>query len=563
NEPSDFTKSLKKIREHHTPLHTIEVEIEATKLQSWKLLRISEHLRLIRNTVLGQVYKNYQQMIRTKEYRMALRTYKKVSEELVKVACQKEIKKLESLKNEAKKGFDELRSKYQVTFDFVRNYGTYLRDTKYHLPDAVTVWSVCEMVWSSIERIMYGEAGKPRFYKKRDFVTLQGKQAERCIILKHDSKKETFHISHNGMKLPLIIKKRDLFIQETLSHVVNYMNVGSQIDKENVERHEMGKAINSTYRIRNNRIVIKEIHGKLRFYVQIVLEGTPVVKRKKDGSFRHTYGVGRLGVDIGTQSIAIVSLHEVKLKNLAERSHKVFNIERNVGLENRYLSRSRRATNPKNYNKDGTIKKGKKKWVKSKRYDKRQKKLKELQRRTALSRKYAHNEEVNTLRSLGDELFIETMNIKGLQKKAKSVTKNEKTGKFNKRKRFGKSIGKRSPGYFIKQAKYRFLITEGSVHEVNTWKYKASQYDHIINDINKKQLSKRWHELPNGLKIQRDLYSAFLLYCSEDTLEKPNRNKCLQEFNSFYDKHQHCIEQIRNNHVVVLNSGIKINKVVS
>ena len=34
NEPSDFTKSLKKIREHHTPLHTIEVEIEATKLQS-------------------------------------------------------------------------------------------------------------------------------------------------------------------------------------------------------------------------------------------------------------------------------------------------------------------------------------------------------------------------------------------------------------------------------------------------------------------------------------------------------------------------------------------------
>ena len=123
------------------------MEIEATKLQSWKLLRISEHLRLIRNTVLGQVYKNYQQMIRTKEYRMALRTYKKVSEELVKVACQKEIKKLESLKNEATKGFDELRSKYQVTFDFVRNYGTYLRDTKYHLPDAVTVWSVCGATW--------------------------------------------------------------------------------------------------------------------------------------------------------------------------------------------------------------------------------------------------------------------------------------------------------------------------------------------------------------------------------------------------------------------------------
>jgi hypothetical protein len=286
----------------------------------------------------------------------------------------------------------------------------------------------------------------------------------------------------------------------------------------------------------------------------------PIAKRKKDGSFRHTYGVGRIGGDIGTQSLAIVNSQQVELKNLAERSNKAFVMERTIILEQRYLERSRRAMNPKNYNLDGTIKKGKKEWKFSKRYIMRRKKLRDLQRKAALSRKHAHNEEVNRLRALGDELFIETMNIKGFQKKAKEVTKNEKTGKFNRRKRFGKSIGKRSPGYFIKQAKYRFFITGGTVFEVNTWSFKASQYDHILNNTNKKQLSKRWHELPNGTRIQRDLYSAFLLYCSETDLEKPNRDKCFQEFDSFFNKHEKCIEKIKNNRKVVLNSGIKLNK---
>ncbi|MFA1821857.1 hypothetical protein ACDX78_17025 [Virgibacillus oceani] len=57
---------------------------------------------------------------------------------------------------------------------------------------------------------------------------------------------------------------------------------------------------------------------------------------------------------------------------------------------------------------------------------------------------------------------MEDMNIKVLQKKAKEVTVNEITGRFNKRKRFGKSILKRSPGYFTAQIRRRFESTGGS-----------------------------------------------------------------------------------------------------
>ncbi|KAA9014894.1 hypothetical protein [Niallia endozanthoxylica] len=81
-------------------------------------------------------------------------------------------------------------------------------------------------------------------------------------------------------------------------------------------------------------------------------------------------------------------------------------MERKIALENRYLGRSRRMATLANYYADETIKKGKKEWEKSKRYISRQPKLRDLQRKAALSRKYAPNEEVNKLRSLGNELFI-------------------------------------------------------------------------------------------------------------------------------------------------------------
>ncbi|GAA3330786.1 hypothetical protein GCM10020331_084720 [Ectobacillus funiculus] len=45
----------------------------------------------------------------------------------------------------------------------------------------------------------------------------------------------------------------------------------------------------------------------------------------------------------------------------------------------------------------------------------------------------------------------------------------KKTGAFNRRKRFWKkSIGKRSPGYFIQQAKYRFYS--------NRWNSERDKY---------------------------------------------------------------------------------------
>jgi hypothetical protein len=557
NPPSEFTKTLSGIRKSHTPLHTVEVELKVSPFQHYRMKRIGEYLRVIRNTVLGELYKNYLQMIRTKKYKALLKQYRSVSDEILKATDDGEI--VEKELNRLKEQLSELQDSYHVTFDFARNYGAGLREEKFHLPDAVTVWSVCEMAWNSIENILFSEGEKPYFYQKEDLITFQGKQAERCVNLKFEKKIGYWTVSHNGMNFPLIIKKNDLYVSETLSHIQNYMENGAEIDRINVERHLTGKPILPTYRIRNNRIVRKEIRGKIRYFLQIVVEGNPVPKRKKDGSFRHTLGTGRIGGDIGTQSIGIVSKDQVLLKNLAERSLKTFHSERNILNIQRYLDRSRRAINPKNFNENGTIKKGRKVWNFSKKYKKAQMAVRNLQRKAAESRKYAHNEDINRLRSIGDELIIEKMGIKALQKKAKTTEKGEKTGKWKRRKRFGKSILKRSPGYFIQQAKYRFGLTGGKVREVNTWTFKASQYDHVLDKGTKKQLSKRWHTLPDGTKIQRDLYSSFLLYCADDEGQKPDRELCFIEFKNFQVLHDKCIQQIKKNSKVVLNSGIKIS----
>lgn len=554
---TDYEKQLKKIRDL-MPRHVVEIELAVLNHQDWKMKRIGEHLRVIRNTVLGQLLKNYEQMVRTKEHKRTIKKYLSLCKLMEKTKDPAELQKLDEEMKELSKKLETLRNRHNVTFEYGRKYGEYLHDTKYTLPDAVTVLTVCEMAWNSIEGLLFRNAEKVYFYEKDDLITFQGKQAERCIILKRKPD-GTFYVSFNEIELPLIVKKDDLYVQETLANITHYMKHGEEIDRQNVELHKLGLPFVSTYRVCNNRIVRRVIRGKIRYYLQITLEGKPVPRRKKDGSLRHVYGIGRLGGDIGTQSLAVVTKDKAILKNLAERSKNTFSHEHKICLLQRYMDRSQRAMNLQNYDKKECIIKGKKEWNFSKRYRKASAKLKELHRKAAESRKYAHNEEINQLRAMGDELIIETMNIKGLQKKAKEATINQKTGKFNRRKRFGKSILRRNPGYMIKQSKYRFGTSGGAVREVNTRMFKASQYDHVLDDTCKKKLSKRWHELPDKTKIQRDLYSAFLLYCTNQDLTRPDKKLCDAFFEYFLELHNHCVEEIKNSRKIVMNSGIKFS----
>ena len=277
------------------------------------------------------------------------------------------------------------------------------------------------------------------------------------------------------------------------------------------------------------RILRNEGKTKPHWYAQLVLEGKPAIKRDPaSGAPKHPVGHGVVGIDIGTRTLAYSADSKVDLIELADR---VQNIEQEKMLLQRKLDRSRRATNPENYKPDGTIKKGVKLTRnKSKRYRKIQHQLAMLQHRQADIRKRQHNELANYLLTLGDCFFVEDMDYRALTRKAKKTEISEKTGRYKRKKRFGKSIANKAPSMLIAllDQKCKSLNLEG-VKKVDT-AVKASQYNHQTDECKAKKLKERWNIMPDGERIQRDLYSAFLLqHCRRD-LPEYNRKKLQEAF---------------------------------
>ena len=307
----------------------------------------------------------------------------------------------------------------------------------------------------------------------------------------------------------------------------------------------------------------------MRVYMHITIEGISKSKYNKDGTRRHQYGKGFVGCDIGPQSIAYTSKEEVGLKNLAERGASIKAREQKEVRILRKMDRSRRAVNPENYNEDGTIRKGKKTWKKSNRYKKLHSQYRNICRIAAENRHLAINEEVNHMRALGNVFITEPKNAKKLQKRAKKTERQDKPSviqksdgteqlvyKCKRKKRHGKSIKNRCPGYFQAQAKAKFERTDGVYIEVPVT-YRASQYDHTCNKYIKKALSQRMYELADGTRVQRDWYSSFLMYCIGIDLQNISRYKCKRYFDELYVKYLELEQYIINNKITVMNSGIK------
>lgn len=280
--------------------------------------------------------------------------------------------------------------------------------------------------------------------------------------------------------------------------------------------------------------------------MQIVFKGiAPLKINKQTGEIKHTLGNGDVGLDIGTQTIAISSNTDVKIYELADR---VQNIENQKRILLRKLDRSRRSTNPNNYNEDGTIKKqGNKKviWNKSNHCIKIQNQLKELYRKQADIRKLQHEILANEILEQGSNIYVETMNYSGLQKRAKKTEKND-NGKFKKKKRFGKSLANKAPSMLLTIIDRKLKYYDRQLIKIDTYSVKASQYNHFDETCVKKPLSRRWNDF-NGIKVQRDMYSAFLIMNVNTDLKTINNDKCNETFENFLILHNKEVDRLKGN----------------
>ena len=282
------------------------------------------------------------------------------------------------------------------------------------------------------------------------------------------------------------------------------------------------------------------------YRLQLTLEGYPPDKGR-------ILGKGRVGIDPGTQTIAVVSNTEAMLRELADKANMVNAELRRI---NRAMDRSRRATNPMFFNEDGTIIRkdklpeellvnGKRKWIYSNRYKRLAMKRRYLYAKLARVRIVQHNTMANQLLALGSEFYVETMRYSALAKKAKYEP--PKDGEKNKRrKRFGKSVANKAPASFLNILEKKVLAHGGEFHRINTAAAKASQYNHLSHKYKPKKLSERWADLGNGIKVQRDLYSAFLIQNTNKTLDGFNKSVVTKKFDDFKVLHDKEIARLQS-----------------
>ena len=162
-----------------------------------------------------------------------------------------------------------------------------------------------------------------------------------------------------------------------------------------------------------------------------------------------------------------------------------------------------------------------------------------------IQRKYQHECLANYIISLGNRVYVEQIKFSGLQRRAKNTEKNEK-GKFKRKKRFGKSLANKAPSMLLSIIDRKLKYFGEELIEINTFEAKASQFNHFDRTYTKKSLSQRWNDF-NGIKVQRDMYSAFLIMNISNDLKSFDINKCNERFDNFYKLHNKEIERLKGN----------------
>lgn len=364
------------------------------------------------------------------------------------------------------------------------------------------IQKLSDRAFDSVQKLAFKKANKVYFQKKYDYTSFEGKNNNTFLIF--DKNNFTCYLGLNKNTIPINckIRKKDKYLTYIMSKRIKYC-----------------------------RLVCRQHNTQVKYYLQLVLEGTPYVKFK--------LGSNKTGLDIGPSTIAIVNKEKSELKEFC------------IGLDTKQKelkklqkqnARRLRLNNQKNYeltkNNKLKVKKNSKDWYKSNKYQKTQKKIQYLQYKVSKTRENIHNKEINEILKKSNQISAEKLSYKAFQKL------------------YGKSINKYAPSKFIKRLEQKLNLLGGTYININTYKTKLSQTC-ICGNINKKELKERTHKCSVcGLETQRDLLSAYLsINVSEDGLSL-DIIKTKNSYKDYKNSINKCIEDLKD----LKKKGIKLNK---
>ena len=453
----------------------------------------------IYNLCLAHCIKQLNKLKRDKEYRKSVKALKTVKRKLEKKNLpQDEIKRLKDIKVSCTNKIREPEKEYQFTENDIQKYAKVPREFIGKILNSAIVQNIASTAFDAVKKIQYKKAKKVKFKKKGE-ISLEGKNNKTGLIFDIRTMKLKL-----GKKLSCNLKTIDERQRNCFKN-----------------------------RIKFCRVLKRYIRGRKRYFLQIVFEGIP------ETDFQ--LGEGEVGLDIGTSTVAVSSDDEVKLLKLSETEQEA----RKIRILQRSLERKRRTANPDNYDENGKVKKKRNEWNLSKNYFKELNKLKEIYRKKRVKDNQHKNILVKFILSQGDTVKTEKNSINSWKNRSKKTVINKNNGKNISKKRFGKSVNNNAPGIFIRKMEEKLSYFGKELIKINPFKTKASQFNHISQEFKKCSLEVRSKELIQGIVVQRDLYSAFLIKNVEN-LSEYNMEKINGQFNEFYEKQLKEVERIKN-----------------
>ncbi|MGL5641491.1 MAG: hypothetical protein ACRDDM_04435, partial [Paraclostridium sp.] len=160
------------------------------------------------------------------------------------------------------------------------NFHADVKEFQYHFKkniDSFTAQKLATNLWKSYEKLLFGNGNKIHYKKFDSMFSIEGKSNKTGIRFLDNN------LIWLGLKVPVVINKNNQYEVESLKNPISYC-----------------------------RIIRKFVRNKYKYYLQIIFKGVPPVKiNLNTGEIKNPIGEGRVGLDIGTQTLAISSEKEV------------------------------------------------------------------------------------------------------------------------------------------------------------------------------------------------------------------------------------------------------------
>lgn len=431
--------------------------------------------RQIYNALLQKAVMRYGQMAQT-------RAYRNIREALSRTDDERERKKLF-------KERDCLIEQYQLRkYDICRDTTKYRQYFKDHT-DSPIVQNLANEVWQAIDSLVHGYAEQVHFKQPGQMKSLAGKTNRSSIKLRGES------LVWKGLEIPVRIKKNNRYEEQALSQEIRFCRIKKTM-----------------------------IRGKDRYFLDVILKGRiPVKETAEDVSSRQVlleqtkgnHDAGSVGLDIGFRKLAVVTEDKAVIYDLPEKDRGLEKKKRSLV---QYMARSRRGMNPDNYLPDGRIRPGSSNWIYSRNYQKAKLEYGEICRKQAVLQKQEQYRLAREIISYGDRFFVENLDFAKL-----SRTKPNRV-----------YMAGTAPGEFLRILEYKLSQQDKQLHRILPFLVKASGFNHHTGTYQKMPLKKSWR-IVDGQKVEKNLYSAFLLSNLAEDMQSFDLERCAERFPGFLE----------------------------